>query len=124
MIMGMPQIITDSAGWVPLSGASQTLANNLIARLEQAYPAFTGAWRVCVNEVGGTIEVTNMMLSGRMGFLMHIANIDPEGRKVVRAGGELLERYRISRAGAFGKLMEQIIEQPRNFLRELVPDHD
>lgn len=122
MNLTLPQIITDSAG-IPLSGASQTLANNLIARLEQAYPAFTGAWRVCVNEVGGTIEVTNMMLSGRMGFLMHIAKIDPEGRKVVRAGGELLERYRIARAGAFGKLMEQVIEQPRNFRGELVPEH-
>ncbi len=122
MNLTLPQIITDSAG-IPLSGAAQTLANNLIARLEQAYPAFTGAWRVCVNEVGGTIEVTNMMLSGRMGFLMHIAKIDPEGRKVVRAGGELLERYRIARAGAFGKLMEQVIEQPRNFRGELVPEH-
>jgi len=118
----LPQIITDSAG-VPLSGASQTLANNLIARLEQAYPAFTGAWRVCVNEVGGTVEVTNMMLSGRMGFLMHTKNIDPEGRKVVRAGGELLERYRIARAGAVSKLMEQVIEQPRNFRGDLVAEH-
>jgi hypothetical protein len=123
--MNMPviqQIITDSAG-VPLSGASMTLARNLIARLEHAYPAFTGYWRVSVNEVGGTIEVTNLMLSGRMGFLMHIAKIDPEGRKVVRAGGELLERYRVARSGAFTKVIEGVFEQSRDFRGELVADH-
>ena len=116
------QIITDSAG-VPLSGASQTLANNLIARLESAYPNFTGAWRVCVNESGGTIEVTNLLLSGRMGFLMHIKSIDPEGRKVVRAGGELLERYRIARSGGRVAALEQVFGQARNFRGDLIADH-
>lgn len=121
-MMQLPQIITDSAG-VPISGAGQTLANNLIARLEQAYPAFAGAWRVCVNEVGGTIEVTNMLLSGKMGFLMHISKIDPEGRKVVRAGGELLERYRIARSGAFCKVMDGVFGGQRDFRGELVASH-
>lgn len=115
------QIITDSAG-VPISGASQTLANNLIARLESAYPHFSGAWRVCVNEIGGTIEVTNMMLSGRMGFLMHTKRIDPEGRKVVRAAGELLERYRIARSGGRVAALEQVFGQARDFRGELRPD--
>lgn len=120
-MISVPQIITDSAG-VPLSGASQTLANNLIARLEQAYPAFAGAWRVCVNQAGGTIEVTNLMLSGKMGFLMHITKIDPEGRKVVRAGGELLERYRIARSGAVMGILEGVFGQARDFRGELRPE--
>lgn len=119
--MIVPQIIADSAG-VSLSGASQTLARNLIARLESAYPAFAGAWRVSVNEVGRTIEVTNLMLSGRMGFLMHIAKIDPEGRKVVRAGGELLERYRIARSGATTGILEGVFGQARDFRGELRPE--
>lgn len=117
----LAQIITDSAG-VPLSGASQTLANNLIARLEQAYPNFSGAWRVCVNEAGGTIEVTNMLLSGKMGFLMHTNKIDLEGRKVVRAAGELLERYRIARSGGRIAALEQVFGQARDFRGELRPD--
>lgn len=117
----LPQIITDSAG-VPVSGAGQTLCRNLIARLESFYPNFTGAWRVCINEVGGTIEVTNIMLSGRMGFLMHIAKIDPEGRKVVRAAGELLERYRIARSGGQAAAIEQVFGQARDFRGELVAD--
>lgn len=121
MMPGISQIITDSAG-VPLSGASQTLARNLVARLESAYPAFTGAWRVSVNEVGGVIEVTNMMLSGKTGFLMHITKIDAEGRRVVRAGGELLERYRIARSGATTGILEGVFGQARDFRGELRPD--
>ena len=86
---------------LPLSGAGETLARNLIARLDSTYPAFAGAWRVHVNEQGGIVEITNVRLSGRMGFTLHLNKLDPEGRKVVRAAGELLERYRVTRAKAF-----------------------
>ena len=124
--LGLSKIISDSCG-LPLSGAAETMACNLIARLEHFYPSVTpilpeGAWRVAVNEQGGTIEVTNMMLAGRWGFLMHINKIDPEGRKVVRAGGELLERYRISRARTQGLRIEQMAAAPRNFRGDMVPD--
>lgn len=119
-ILGIPQIITDVAA--PVSGAGQTLCRNLIARLEQFYPAFAGEWRVTINEQGGTVEVTNMALSGRMGFLMHINKIDPEGRKVVRAAGELLERYRIARSGAISMLRGQVREQARDFRGEMRPE--
>lgn len=117
MIIASPQIITDSTG-TPLSGAADTLARNLIARLEANYPAFVGYWRVAVNASGGTVEVTNMMLSGRWGFLMHINKIDAEGRKVVRAAGELLERYRISRARSASIKVEGELD----FRGELVHD--
>lgn len=119
--MIFPQIITDVSG-VNLSGASETLARNLIARLESAYPAFVGMWRVTVNEAGGVVEVTNAALSGRWGFLMHTVKIDPEGRKVVLAGGELLERYRISRSHRVSVAMESLRAAPRNFRGEVVPD--
>ena len=117
----LPQIITDSAD-VPVSGAGQTLCRNLIARLEQAYPAFVGLWRVTINEPGGVIEVTNIALSGRMGFLMHIAKIDPEGRKVVRAAGELLERYQIARAGAQSLIWDGVLGAQRDWRGEMVCD--
>lgn len=104
----------------PLSGNGDTMARNLIARLEQHYPAFTGAWRVFVNEQGGVVQVTNMMLSGKMGFLMHISNIDSEGRAIVRAGGELLERYRVSRDKAYK--LQSLIDMPRNRIGNLAHD--
>lgn len=116
----MSQIITDSTG-MPLSGAADTLARNLIARLNATYPAFHGLWQVHVNEAGGVIEVMNLALSGRWGFLMHIANIDAEGRNVVRAGGELLERYAISRANRVGVIMDQLQAAKRDYRGDLVP---
>jgi hypothetical protein len=114
----IPQIHADG-----LSGYAHTLARNLIGTLEAHYPAFQGYWRIGVNEAGGTIEVTNLMLSGRWGFLMHIAKIDPEGRKVVRAAGELLERYRISRGRTTNVNLDNLITGRRDARGELIPDH-
>ena len=115
----MSQIITDIS--MPISGYAQTLARNLIATLEQHYPLYTGLWRVTVNEQGGVIEVNNMAISGRYGFLMHISKIDSEGRKVVRAGGELLDRYGLprSKAGTF----DQVFSLPTDFRGEPVFDN-
>lgn len=110
-------IITDFGS---LSGAGDTLGRNLIARLDFAYPAFRGHWCVNVNEIGGTVEVTNSLLSGRMGFLLHITKLDAEGRKIVRAAGELLERYRVSREKGMDIL--KLLDGKRDFTGELVCD--
>lgn len=118
----MSRIITDLSE-APLSGASQTLARNLIARLNAAYPAWEGYWQVTVNESGGVVEVVNLALSGRWGFLMHINKIDPEGRKVVRNAGELLERYRISRSAVKSVAFESLAVAKRDWRGELVADH-
>jgi len=118
----MNQIITDSTG-TPLSGAADSLARNLVARLNATYPAFDGLWQVHVNEQGGVIEVVNLALSGKWGFLMHIAKIDSEGRKVVRAAGELLERYSISRSNRVGIIVDELNNAKRDFRGELVADY-
>lgn len=118
----LPRAINDDAT-KPVSGAGQTLVRNLLARLDAAYPAFEGAWRVTINEPMGVLEVTNLLLSGKWGFLMHIAKIDPEGRKVVSAGGELLERYRISRSMRRSVAFESLRVAKRDRLGNLVADH-
>jgi hypothetical protein len=121
-------IITDLSE-APLSGASQTLAKNLIARLNATYPAFYDEqsgqtlWSVTVNEGGGVVMVTNLALSGKWGFLMHINKIDPEGRKVVRAAGELLERYRISRSMVKSVAYDSLAVAKRDWKGDLVADH-
>lgn len=112
----LPQIISDSA---LISGASETLASNMLAALELHYPTFGGLWRVSVDEIGGTVTVTNMALSGRWGFMMHTSKVDPEMRKVVRAGGELLERFRVSRAKIVRP--ESILALPRNYRGDFIP---
>lgn len=122
MYSHIPLIIPDSAIAAPLSAASVAMAKGLVARLNAAYPVFDGAWRVAVNEQGGTIEVTNLLLSGKWGFLMHTARLDPEGRKIVQYAGELLERYRISRGGLPSRVLDELNSAPRNFSGELVAD--
>lgn len=118
----LDQIITDVSA--PISGAGQTLCRNLIARLDATYPAFAGAWRVIINERGGVIEVTNMMLSGRMGFLMHISKIDSEGRAIVRVAGEMLERYNIARSGAINAIREGVWFAKRDFRGDMIAAND
>ena len=111
-------IITDTT--MPINGAGETLARNLIARLNSAYPAFAGMWRVAVNQGGGVIEVTNAALSSKWGFLMHIDKIDTEGRKVVAAAGELLERFRIARDSR--RAVSSLLAAKRDFRGELIAD--
>lgn len=74
-----------------------TLRDNLLDALDRAYPAFNGFWRIETSPEGSIIQVTNRLLSGKWGFIMHVTKIDPEGKKVVMNAGELLERFRISR---------------------------
>lgn len=91
---------------------AENLQNNLLDRLDTAYPSFNGWWRVAVDDVGGIVQVTNLLLSGRWGFVMKITSIDPEGRSVVRNAGELLERYNVSRAMKVD--LNSIMYLPRN----------
>lgn len=77
--------------------ADTTFRDNLLDALDRAYPAFNGFWRIDIDVLGGVIHVTNRLLSGKWGFIMHINKVDAEGKKVVHYAGELLERYRISR---------------------------
>ena len=103
------------------SGLTQSKINDLLDRLDRAYPSFNGMWRIAVNEAGGVITVTNMLLSNKNGFIMHIDKIDPEGRKVVRFAGELLERYRISRS-RHADVISEVMTGERDFKRELICD--
>ena len=104
------------------SGATHTLAANLIARLDAAYPVFDGCWRIAVNEAGNVITVTNIVLGQHNGFVMHIDKIDLEGRKVVMFAGELLERFRISRAQRVKQVVDDIGAAQRDFAGRLVAD--
>jgi hypothetical protein len=111
--------VIQSSNGLPLSVPAQKIGVAVDQQLCRYYPAFKGFWLVQVNEIGGTIEVINTALSGRMGFLMHTAKIDPELKKVVMAGGELLERYRVVRDRA---LTERKFLETTNNLRTLEAD--
>lgn len=76
---------------------SSTMRDNLLDALDRAYPAFNGYWRVDIDPFNGVIHVTNKLLSGKWGFVMHLNKVDAEGKKIVNNAGELLERFRVSR---------------------------
>ena len=76
---------------------TSTMRDNLLDALDRSYPAFNGHWRIEIDPFGGVIHVTNRLLSGKWGFVMHLNKVDAEGKKIVRNAGELLERFRVSR---------------------------
>jgi len=82
-----------------VAASDMVLAKNMAELLHKHYPGHL--WAVtCEN---GLATVRNMYLSGQWGFVLKIGqqySISAFDKAIVRAGGELLERYRLSR-GAF-----------------------
>lgn len=76
-----------------LSACEEILCKNIAEHLHAKYPGHL--WMVGSNQ--GIVEIRNLALSGRWGFVVHKDKIDPDYRLITRAGGELLERFRVSR---------------------------
>ena len=91
--------VYDDHGQV-VPAAVVVLHDNMIKALRKEYPAFADYWKITVDTRGGIVQVRNLALSGEMGFVMHITNIDPEMRKVREYAGELFERYNVARGRA------------------------
>jgi hypothetical protein len=77
--------------------ANQTIAKQLAECLNKHYPGH--AWAVRSDAEQGVAFVFNLRLSGQWGFVLHLDDLinDPKMIMTIRAGGELLERYRLSR---------------------------
>ena len=73
------------------------LAKRVADVLHSHYPKHL--WGVNADLRGGIIQILNMRLSGRWGFVLKVTDVesDPTMKTVVRSGGELLERYQMSR---------------------------
>ena len=92
-------VIFDDNGQV-VPGTVVALHNNMIKALIKQYPAFRDYWHISIDTRGGIVQVRNLALSGEMGFIMKIVDIDPEMRKVRELAGELFERYNVARGRA------------------------
>lgn len=86
-----------SEGFAPPPAAVVSLGNQIMTALNKHYPQWQQGWKVSIDTEGGVVQIRNLLLSGKMGFLLKIVDIDPEMKKVVRFAGELFERYRVSR---------------------------
>lgn len=71
------------------------LARNVGDILEKKYPGWM--WFVYVQD--GVVFIRSMRLSGRFGFVIKEEHIDNDYKAIMRAGGEMLERYNQSRQG-------------------------
>lgn len=94
-------------------------ARSIAETLHRHYPGHL--WAVHASGETGIATIHNLRLSGRWGFVIRLLELqqDPGLRMVVRAGGELLERWALSR----GPLQEQEMEnRPRDLRGELMGD--
>lgn len=89
-----------------ISTSSQELSDMLLAKnaadgLDRHYPGHL--WAVDVN--GGVLNIRNLMLSADMGWRIKVPKVYSASelhQRVIRAGGEILERFGLSR----GRLRE------------------
>lgn len=95
----MSRILTgldDSA--VDTSANDMLMAKEIADTLERHYKGHL--WGVNVDGRTGLITIRNLLISGQMGYILKIPLIYSASEflgKVVRAGGEILERYQLSR---------------------------
>lgn len=89
----MIEITGEAAGHV----ADYDTAKRIAETLNKHYPGHL--WGVNASGETGIATVFNLRLSGRWGYIIKLSEIlhDPSMKMVIKAGGEVLERYRLSR---------------------------
>lgn len=109
----MQGIVTDE----PVGALNDILmAKGMAEDLHAAYPGHL--WAVSCNGKTGMADVRNMALSGNYGFRIKLHQTYSASEfkaKVLRAGGEILERYRLTRGkandGEYGDLRQDYAGQ-------------
>lgn len=93
--------------------ANESIAKNVAEVLDKHYPGH--AWAVNADVMQGIVKVHNLNLSGEWGFILKMDALlnDPTERPIVNAGGELLERFNISR----GEMKSHEIDSVQRDLR-------
>ena len=75
--------------------ADMALAKQIADTLTKHYPGHL--WAVGIDHEQGVATIENVLLPGKWGFYVHLINIDPGMKRVIMAGGELLERFNVHR---------------------------
>lgn len=106
----MRPLVTDAPA---LTAWEMGLAKQMADTLHKQYPGHL--WAVSVSGKTGMADIRNMALSGNWGYRLRIPehySASDWDRQVMLAGGEILERYRVSRARANP---EQLTHLPTDF---------
>jgi hypothetical protein len=96
------------------------MARQMAEALHATYPGHF--WAVSCDGKTGMADVRNLALSGNWGFRLKLENIYSASqfkKDVLKAGGEILERYRLNR----GRLNDdQLSDLPTDFAGRLKAD--
>lgn len=71
------------------------IAASAIDKLRTNYPQWP--WSVHVNSEAGVMNVFNLAVSQRYGYVLFLDQLDVDMKCVMRAGGEILERANLAR---------------------------
>lgn len=77
----------------PTEQQALDICNGIGTAMRLLYPNFL--WEVGMNQ--NMVYIKNSTLNNKMAYHIHIKNIDPEGKALMRIGGEILERYNLRR---------------------------
>lgn len=112
----------DLAGENPVIAAlDYNMARDMAEALHEAYPGHL--WAVTCEGEKGIATVRNMILAGNWGFVLKLGDISTASdwkKKVVMAGGELLERFKLSRGRANNDV---IADMPTDFAGRVLGDY-
>lgn len=77
----------------PTDREAMDMCKGFGAFITALYPGYV--WLVGMRD--DMVHVQNMNLNKKQGFVMHLSDIDVDGKALMRAAGELLERYGMKR---------------------------
>lgn len=90
------------------TACDEILAKNASELLNKHYPGHLWAVNVNSDEKGGVMIIKNFSVSYRYGYTLHLNKLDNKLNKVIKAGGEILERAGIVRGFSRGVLPKSI----------------
>lgn len=86
----------------------EILAKQAADMLNKHYPGHLWAVNVNSDEKGGIMVIKNFSVSFRYGYTLHLTKLDVDMKKVMRAGGEILERAKMHRGTGRGELATHV----------------
>ena len=90
------------------TACDEILAKNASNLLNQHYPGYLWAVNVNSDEKGGVMVIKNFSISFRYGYTLHLKKLDNKMKKVIKAGGEILERASMARGMYNGGMPKSI----------------
>jgi hypothetical protein len=104
--------------------ADQIIAAQIAETLHRYYTGHL--WTVKASVEQGVVYIHNLNFSAVQGMVLHMSDLekDPKMRLVKKAGGELMERYRVQRGKLTETLQDELDQRPADLRGDLVLTKD